>query len=302
MSKNDRKRTWIPEIVLVLLLLGGLPLNFAAAQEPEAQETDEIQWISGPAKVDLGKSVAQVEMGDAYAFAGADDTMAMMEAMGNPSSGREVGMIVPKDENQRWFIVFEYFSVGYVKDDEKDEIDADALLTSIKEGTKRANEIRKEQGVAPFNVVGWYEEPHYDEASNNLVWTILGETEGEEDGRVANYNIRLLGRGGYMSVVLVTDPDTLAANKADVDNVIASFSFIPGQRYAEFVKGDKIAKYGLTALVAGGAATVAAKAGIFKLLAKFGKVIVLAVVAFLAAIRGKLKQLFSRREEPTHFS
>ncbi len=302
MSKNERKQTWVPGIILVFILLMVSPLNFAAAQEPGTQETIDIQWIPGPAKVDLGENVARVDMGDAYIFAGAEDTMAIMEAMGNPTSGREVGMIVPKDENQGWFIIFEYFSVGYVKDDDKEEIDAGALLASIKEGNERANEIRREQGGASFNVVGWYEEPHYDEASNNLVWTILGETEGEEGHRVVNYNIRLLGRNGYMAVVLVTDPETLTANKADVDQVIASFSYHSGQRYAEYVKGDKIAKYGLTALVAGGAATVAAKAGIFKLLAKFGKVIVLAVIAFLAAIRGKLKQLFSKREEPARFS
>jgi len=72
------------------------------------------------------------------------------------------------------------------------------------------------------------------------------------------------------------------------------FRFKSGEKYAEFTQGDKIAKYGLTALIAGGAGAAATKFGIFKFLGKFGKAIFLAIFAFFAAIWGKIKGIFKR--------
>jgi len=50
------------------------------------------------------------------------------------------------------------------------------------------------------------------------------------------------------------------------------------------VKGDKVAQYGLAALVVGGAAAVAVKSGIFKWLWKVILVVGVAVAAFLKSL------------------
>jgi uncharacterized membrane-anchored protein len=71
--------------------------------------------------------------------------------------------------------------------------------------------------------------------------------------------------------------------------LIDGYSYKQGDKYAEFRQGDKIAQYGLSALVVGGAAAVAAKTGILKHLWK------VIVVAFLAAA-GFLKKFFSRNK------
>ena len=92
-----------------------------------------------------------------------------------------------------------------------------------------------------------------------------------------------------MRVVLVTDPTTLSATLPKFKNVLAGFGFKQGQRYAEFRQGDKVAEYGLTALVVGGATAVAVKAGLFKWLWKGLVVGFLAVIAFF-------KKLFSRKK------
>ena len=123
-------------------------------------------------------------------------------------------------------------------------------------------------------------------------------SEGSEEGiETVNHNIRLLGRHGYMSVVLVADRSTLDTFKPEVDNLISNFSFAKGKSYAEWVKGDKVAKYGLTALIAGGTATVAAKTGILKILAKYAKIILLAVIGFVAALWGRIKSLFAKSDK-----
>jgi uncharacterized membrane-anchored protein len=101
-----------------------------------------------------------------------------------------------------------------------------------------------------------------------------------------------------MSVTLVDDPKNLARAKPAVDEVLAAFSYKSGKRYAEWVPGDKVSEYGLTALVAAGAGAAAVKLGFLgflaKLFAKAGKLVVVVLaglgalgVKFWNALRGK---------------
>lgn len=75
-----------------------------------------------------------------------------------------------------------------------------------------------------------------------------------------------------------------------------SASFEPGAGYADFNSStDKTAEYGLAGLVAGGAAVaVASKLGLFAILAKFAKLILIGVVAFGAAAWAAVRRFFGR--------
>jgi uncharacterized membrane-anchored protein len=275
-----------------------LALAFVLAASASAQESEgpSINWIPGPTKVEMGGGLATIEVPEGYLFADKAETRKIMALTGNPPSDLEVGLIAPADEAKTWFLVFEYEEVGYVKDDDKDEIDADAILTSIREGTEAANEERKKMGSDPIEIVGWFEKPHYDSNSHNLVWAIEGKSK--EDGLV-NYDVRLLGRRGYVSATLVTDPKALATDLPQVQALLGGFSFTQGNRYAEWKAGDKVAEYGLTALVAGGVGAAAMKLGLFaqlgKILAKGWKLVVLGFVGLGAWIR----RLFGKKEQET---
>ena len=282
---------------LASLCLIFVTLTFFCAPMTAFAQESEINWIVGPNTVTLGKDVAHLTFGENYAFANGDDTRKAMEQIGNPPTNREVGLIIPRSPELNWFVVFEYFPVGYIKDAEKDNIDADAILESLKEGTEASNKFRQERGIPPIHVTGWYLEPFYDTATNNLTWSTTLVSEGNEEGvETVNHNVRLLGRHGYMSVVLVADRSALDTFKPEVDKLISDFSFAKGKSYAEWVKGDKVAKYGLTALIAGGAATVAAKTGIFKILLKYAKFIFIAIIGFFAALWGRIKSLFTKSD------
>lgn len=286
-------RSWISSNVSVILFILFIcyPSNKALAQEPA------IKWLRGPNIVTLGDNIGQLTYGEEYIFANGDDTRKAMERIGNPPTNKEVGMIIPNKEGANWFVIFEYFNSGYIRDDDRDKIDADALMKSMQRGTEATNKFRKERGIPPVHLTGWHSKPYYDTLTNNLTWTTVIASEGAEDGiENVNHNIRLLGRYGYMSVVLVADRASFASFKPEIDNLVSNFSFKKGKSYAEFVKGDKVAKYGLTALIAGGAGAVAAKAGIFKILAKFAKAIFVAVIAFFAAIRKKISGFFRKSE------
>lgn len=276
------RRFALPGFALTLLALSATVR--AAAPPPK--------WTQGPASVDLGTKVAKLDLPKSYAFADAKDTKRLLEQAGNPCDGSEVGLVTPASDDEKWFIVFEWHDVGYVKDDDKDKIDADKILAGIREGTEQANETRRKNGASTISVVGWDEPPHYDSATHNLVWAIRGRSsDGHE---VVNYDVRLLGREGYTSATLVTDPGTLASLKPRLAGILGGFHYQQGKRYAEWLPGDKVAKYGLAALVAGGAGVAAAKLGLFAVLGKFlAKAWKLVAVAFVA-LGGAIKRFFSR--------
>ena len=252
-----------------------------ASNEPSI--FDNINWTRGPAKAEL-KSLAEVQVPEGFVFTGAKGTQKLLEKMGNPTSGSELGFLAPT--SLVWFVVFRFSDVGYVKDDDKDKLDADKLLKSIKEGTEAANKYREKMGAAPLHITGWEIPPRYNEQSHNLEWAIRGESEGSP---VINYNTRLLGRKGVMEVKLVMDPELTNAALPAYQALLKDYSYKQGERYAEYRSGDKLAKYGLAALITGGAAAVAVKTGLFASLVLFfkkaAKLIVIAVVAVFAWIR-----------------
>jgi uncharacterized membrane-anchored protein len=257
----------------------------AGAEEAETKERP-VAWTRGPATVDVGGRLAQAKLEEGIIFTGKEDTQRLLRKMGNRPDGTELGLVTSSVDGENWFIVFEWRDVGFVKDDDKNEIDADAILKSIKEGTEEANQERKKEGRSALHVVGWADPPHYDSTSHNLTWAI--RARGDDGREVINHNVRVLGRLGVMSITLVDGPEGLATAKPRVDQLIQGFSYKRGKTYSEWVPGDKVAAYGLTALVAAGAGAAAVKtgllAGLIKILAKAGKAIVLAIAALGAGL------------------
>lgn len=269
-------------IFTLLLVFPALFTSPLLSQESNPQEI-KIKWVTGPATGNMN-GIAEIKIPAKYRFADGDDTRKIMELYGNPPTNREVGYLEP--DSSAWFIVFEFDETGYVKDDEKNSLDADQILKSIKEGTEQSNEWRKEKGMPELHVVGWHKKPAYNPETNNLEWAIINESAGHKG---INYNIRYLGRKGVMEVVIVVDEKGLKDAVAAANKLLATYTFTQGNKYSEFREGDKIAEYGLAALIAGGAGAAAIKTG---LLQKFWKLIVAGVVAAGAGI----KRLFSRKK------
>ncbi len=274
-------------IVLFWLLFGlqlcGGTLPVAAQDSSDFAALQSIDWMPGPSIGNLG-SEAIIEFPAGFSFTGSDGTVKMMELMQNLVGGSERGMLI--HDSLGWFILFEYEAAGYVKDDERDKLDADEIFKSMQEGIREGNKERISRGWDTLILRSWVKEPFYNVSTNNLEWGTL--LEGRDGSQSVNYLTRFLGRHGYYSVTLVADPSMLTAVLPDFQTAISGFSYTQGNRYAEFREGDKIAEYGLTALIVGGAGAVAAKAGIFKWL---WKVIVVAI----AGAAGFLKKFFTGR-------
>ena len=251
---------------------------------------EQMGFVLGPTTGDLGQR-ATVKIDEGYAFAPAAATQLLLQRAGNPTSGAELGAVtfVPDetDDLLDWFVVFEFDDIGFVEDDDKDDLDADDILESIREGTEQANAYRREHGAPTMRIIGWEVEPNYNEQSRMVEWAVRGASAGEDgqESEGVNYNLRILGRRGVMEAVLVVDPEDLATTLPKVRKLLDGYAYEADEDYSAFEDGDKIAEYGIAALVAGGALAVAAKTG---LLQKFWKLILGGLVALGAAIKAIL--------------
>jgi len=269
----------------------------AQDQPQSATPKVKIDWVDGPVTAALG-DIAQIKVPGGYRFTGKEGTRKFLELTQNPPSGSELGTIIPvvssgssDKENEFWFTIFEFSEVGYVKDDDRNNLDADALLKTLKENTEESNKERAARGWAAYHITSWYKAPFYDISTKNLTWALQGYSadQGKQETSV-NYSIRVLGRRGTMNVDLVLDPSLVNDAVPKFDSLLSGFSFLPGSTYSEFRPGDKVAKYGLATLVAGGATAIAVKTG---LLAKLWKLIV-ALIAGLIAFLKRVWNYFKR--------
>jgi uncharacterized membrane-anchored protein len=273
-------------LLLVILGLLAVPLAAAAQKDGDAEIARQMQslaWQRGPTDGSIG-GIATIKVAEGMAFLDGPNTRRFLELNGNPPRDNRYTLIGPEGT---WFAVFFFEDSGYVKDDEK--LDADALLKSLQESDQPANEERKRLGLRPLHTDGWIVPPHYDTATKRLEWGM--RLRGDDGHLLVNYTIRLLGRRGVMHAILVSDPESLEREIAEFKTALTGYDFTAGQRYAEFRAGDKVAEYGLAALVLGGAAAVATKTGFFK---AFGKLIVVGVVALGAALAAAYNKLTCR--------
>ncbi|WP_373990375.1 DUF2167 domain-containing protein [Duganella sp. BuS-21] len=274
--------------LLSLILIAGLPATAAAATDAAPKLSAEqllatLTFREG--KIQLPGQIATLDLPSHFRYLDPADTGKLLsEGWGNPPGAKTLGMIVPADVNPLssagWGVVVTYDKDGHVKDDDADKINYTDLLKDMQEGMEENNKARKEQGYAPMTLVGWAEQPSYNKGQHKLYWAKELRTEGDQYNGL-NYNIRVLGREGVLVLNAVAGMDQIAQVRQEMKNVTAFTDFTPGNRYTDFnASTDKVAEYGLAALVAGG---VAAKLGffgkIFALLLAFKKIILIGVAA-----------------------
>jgi uncharacterized membrane-anchored protein len=266
-------------------------VTVAAQQEPKTAMPPGV--VLGPTVGHLGQ-LAQVSVPDGYLFLEAGPTRRFLEEGQNIPSGHELGTVIyRRPDDTHWFAVFAYAESGHVDDGDRNDIDADAIMSNMKASTDEDNAERKKRGWPSLTIGGWNKKPYYEVKTNNLTWSTRVMSANELS---VNHSVRLLGRTGVMSVQLVAEAETLDKSVAEFNALLGGFSYVPGQKYAEFRKGDKLAGYGLAALIGAGAAGVAIKSG---LLQKLWKVIVLGFIAVVGALRKFFSGLFGRKPTPT---
>jgi uncharacterized membrane-anchored protein len=275
----------------------------ASSSEPSASEGSsteegalpELKFATGD--IVLPNKVATLHLGEKYRYLAPAETSQLLQMWGNPPHDSTQGAIYPASVNplsqSGWAVILTYIDEGHIDDSDAAEIDYDDLLKEMKEGVESDNEARKDAGYPALHLVKWAEPPRYDAAAKKLYWAKELESENSETNAL-NYDVRVLGREGVLSMQAVAPMDLLTQVRTDMRPLLDVTEFNEGYRYAEFdSKSDRVAAYGLGALIAGG---VAAKAGLFAKLLGFlllaKKFIIIGVVAlggFIARMFGKKK-------------
>jgi uncharacterized membrane-anchored protein len=270
-----------------------------------------LHWKTGT--ITLKDGLAKIALTDDFRYLDPTDAEKVLHDLwGNPPGSKNLGMIFPAgvgplDENG-WGIEISYEAGGYVKDDDADKINYDDLLKQMKTEVREGNEERVKEGYPSIELIGWAAPPRYDKATHKLYWAKELKVEGVSDDTL-NYNIRILGRRGVLVLNAIAGMNQFPAIDAKVPEVLAMVDFQPGNTYADFdPKIDKIAEYGLAALVAGGALGAAAKLGLFALVWKYlfvtilalKKLIIVIVVAVVAGFKKLMARFSGKSSTPEH--
>ncbi|WIO74889.1 DUF2167 domain-containing protein [Porticoccaceae bacterium LTM1] len=303
--------TKFPPIFRCLIaLLASLQIISATAEETEADETltpEQLQYFEhisslwqGMEKrtgvIELPGGIAKLDVPEEFYYLSPENTATVLEEFwGNPPGGETYGMIFPQAytpfDGDSWGVTIQYVEEGYVSDDDADKIDYDDLLVDMKKDTREESAYRVEQGYEAIELVGWAAPPHYNHTDKTLHWAqelAFGTDPGND--HVLNYNVRVLGRKGYLMLNYIASIGQLEEINQNLEPVMAMTEFNDGFKYDQFDPDmDEVAAYGIGALVAG---KVLAKTGILMtlllVLKKFWIILIVAIGAFF-------KKLFSRK-------
>jgi uncharacterized membrane-anchored protein len=279
----------ITAAVLACGLLAGPALaqdGDAAAEAKARALISSLHYQQG--EIALADAGAHLHVQPGFKYLGHDDTRKVLEELwGNPPDDDVLGLLVPDNaplgSDHGWAVLVTYSDEGYVSDADASKIDYKQMLSDMQKETHEGNEERKKAGYGNLELVGWAQPPRYDAASKKLYWAKELAFEGNPQHDL-NYDIRVLGREGFLSLNAIAGMGELPLVQEGMTHVLPMAEFDNGHRYADYKPGsDKLAAYGLAALIGGG---LAAKAGLF---AKLGvlllagkKFVVLAFVAIAA--------------------
>ena len=288
------------------LLIGLLAVTSAAASAQDDRQAKAKQFVQSlhfrSGEIAVPQAQAHFRLGSEFRYLDKPDARRVLEEFwGNPPDDDVLGLVVPAatplDSDQSWAVVVTFSDEGYVSDEDAAKNDYDELLAEMKQGTKEENAARKKAGYESVDLVGWAVPPRYDGASKKLYWAKELAFEGGEQ-HTLNYDIRVLGRRGYLSLNAVSGMSELDTVRVGMQQLLPMTEFDDGARYADYdADNDKLAGYGIAALIGGG---IAAKAGLF---GKLGllllglKKLLIPLVLVLVAFGKKILGLFGRGKQ-----
>jgi uncharacterized membrane-anchored protein len=219
----------------------------------------------------------------------------LVDLWGNPNANGIIGMLFPEKytplDEKSWAFTISFDNMGYVEDDDAEDMDYAELLTNLKKETSDANADRVKEGYEAIELVNWASTPFYDKERKVLHWAKELKF-GEATENTLNYDVRILGRKGVLSMNAVGKMSSLTEVKPVINYLLSSVKFTPGNQYSDYDSNvDQVAAWSIGGLVAG---KVLAKVGLWALFAKYIKLIFIAIAA---AFGGVWKWIKNRRNK-----
>lgn len=231
----------------------------------------------------------------------ADARSVLEEGWGNPPDANVSGMLFKEGmaalDDDAWGVVLTYEDTGYVSDEDANGIDYDVLIEAMREEGVSENAERKRQGYPTIDIIGWAAEPRYDAKTHKLYWAKELAFEGSPT-HTLNYDMRVLGRRGVLSLNFVAAVEQLAEIEQVSPQVLAIPDFDAGSRYEDFnVATDTKADFGVAGLIGGtaAAAVIAKNTGFLAIVLLFLKKGWILVVGAVAGIGALVRNVFNRK-------
>jgi len=249
-------------------------------------------------KVLLPTCNAALNIAPGFKFLGAEQSRFVLENLwNNPEDKTVLGMIVPESNtpysDSSYAFIVSYDDMGYVKDEDAKDVDYAEMMKKWQDAEPQDNKDRVAQGFRPVHVVGWATQPYYDEKQKVLHWAREAKF-GNDSLNTLNYEVRVLGRKGVLSLTAISTIRELPLVNKDIDKMLSMASFTSGNTYADHSSNDKIAAYTVGGLVAG---TILTKVGFWAIIAKFFKLIIVGIVGAFYAVRKWLTGKGRKKDE-----
>jgi uncharacterized membrane-anchored protein len=251
-------------------------------------------------KITIGNGITNLNVPKGFKFLNNEQSNYVLSTLwGNPPQKDILGVIFPENggpfAEHSYAFVLTFDEMGYVKDEDADKINYDDLLKQMQKEEVEENAARKKEGYGSIHMKGWASKPYYDKNNKVLHWAKNLQFENQEDGNTLNYEVRILGRKGVLSMNAVASMNDLDSVKKDIDKVLTIPSFTSGNTYKDFdSKTDNIAAWTIGGLVAG---KVLLKVGFWGIIAKFFVAAWKFILIGLVAVWGAIKKFFGKKTD-----
>lgn len=286
----------LPAVLFLLAAAAGATNQGLYPETEEALDAEfaKLIWLEGPSSYKLASSNSAVTLDTGRSMLVGPDAERLLFLMNAVPFPNTEALLY--DDESGVMVTFEFFEEGFVKDGDWTDVDASQLLEDIRAGTEDANREREKYGIATMTVRGWAEEPNYDAETNTVRWAI---EFAEGEGSTINATALSLSRSGYERLTWVGSREQYAQLGGLLTTALDNHAFDDGHRYADFKDGDKVAAYGVAALVAAatgaklGKGVIAVVAAVAIVFLKKGWIIILLA---LGGTGVWIRKLFGRKE------
>lgn len=267
------------KILFCILLIVIMSISFPSiAADTKPGEITTVSWVEGPTTVTM--EPALLDLDENLRFLNKSDTVKMLEFLNKPKSGNEIGSVYSKGNDRNWFILFEYFDVGHVSDEDRDKIFPNQLLNKIINGSEGQNKERVKKDEPEVYEITWVKKPYYYEGSNILVWCLAYYHGGE---KIVYYESDMLCREGYVTTKIMCSPEDFVEAEIYAKKIIGNISVDNGKKYSDYIpNSDKLSNITLKGLIASDAIASAESDLLFVLLKNFWFIVLLPILVALA--------------------
>jgi uncharacterized membrane-anchored protein len=268
---------------------------YPKTEEALEQAFQNLNWEHESKKYSLAVSHGEYQLPEGLFILRDDEARQFMFLNNGVESPDTEAVVYDPDRNHQ--LIFEYFQEGYVSDDDWADLDADLLLEGVTESTEEGNAQRIENRLGAISIIGWSQEPYYDESSRTAYWAIKAK---DQTGIIVNAIALKLGRKGFSKIIWVGEAAQFSSSENLLREALDNHRFEKGFRYADYSSGDKIAAFGLASLVAVSAGSKSGKgvvAGVFAMLLIFAKKLWFLIFLPFVFVWKWIKSLFTGRQE-----